>query len=197
MLHLDRCWSGQRIAVECRRKRTKTRGRWEGKRCSWEEDRHRFTYPFSRGVLRQGGGRFDEGFKVETKKQVLPVSSTTTRWCSVSSHGDFLARQLILWHVSSILAITDMHLPNEEQETSLFQLLTLCRPLKLKTILELIVFTLDQNFLICLLSGVLEKTQFSRLEVSQLACFLYKPVLQISVLAFIIYSQPKFTCEKI
>lgn len=54
----------------------KTRVWREGKRCSWEEDRHRFTYPFSRGVLRQEGVWLDEGFKVETKKQV-PLHNNT------------------------------------------------------------------------------------------------------------------------
>lgn len=100
----------------------KTRVWREGKRCSWEEDRHRFTYPFSRGVLRQEGVWLDEGFKVETKKQV-PLHNNTP-----------VLHQFPWRFVRYILATKDMNLPNGEHETSLFNLLTFVQAAKVKIV---------------------------------------------------------------
>lgn len=58
--------------------------------------------------------------------------STTTRRCSISSHGDSLARQRILQHVRYIFATTDMNLPSGEHETSLFSLSTFVQAAKIK-----------------------------------------------------------------
>lgn len=108
--------------------------------------------------------------------------STTTRRCSISSHGDSLARQLMLQHVRYILASTDMNLPNGEHETSLFHLLTFAQAATIKIVTILLFLTRRSKvfdlFLICFFLNIWTFIQFSCLPASYKSQYC-KSVLQL------------------